>query len=100
MLRNLFARDGLTPAAQQSLQRLGVVAKRHPDYPVMAVFHGAGPFASPRAPEAVVQALTRAGAARVTTQIVANAQPVVDPALPGAAGRNQRVEIIFVAPRM
>jgi hypothetical protein len=100
VLRDVFARDQLTPAAQQSLHRLGVVAKRYPDYPVLAVFHGAGPSPSSRAAEALARALTQAGAATVTTQMVANAQPVVDPTLPGAAARNQRVEIIFVAPRM
>ncbi|MBN1607437.1 MAG: hypothetical protein JW940_12435 [Polyangiaceae bacterium] len=100
VLRNVFARDQLTPAAQQFLQRLGVVAKRYPDYPVLAVFHGAGPSASSREAQALALSLTQAGAAHVTTEVVANAQPVVDPKLPGAAGHNQRVEIIFVAPSM
>jgi hypothetical protein len=100
VLRNLFARDVLTPDAQQSLRRLGVIAQRHPDYPVMAVFHGVGPSVSPRAAEAVVSALTQAGAPRVTEQTVADRQPVVDPTLPGAAARNQRVEVIFVTPGM
>jgi hypothetical protein len=99
VLREVFARDALSPAAQQSVERLGAVAKRHPDFPVLIVLHGTSPSVSPGTAEVLAHALTQAGVKHVTTESVANTQPVVDPKLPGAAARNQRVEVIFVAPR-
>jgi hypothetical protein len=98
VLHDVFAHNQLSPTAGEALRRLGVVAQRHPDYPLLAVFHGTGPSASSRSADAVAQALRQAGVPKLTTQIVADAQPVVDPKLPGAAGHNQRVEIVFVAP--
>lgn len=99
VLRDVFARDLLSPSAQTAIVKLGEIAREHPDYPVLLVLHGTGPSVSSRAAAALEQALTQAGAARVTTETVAESQPVVDPKLPRAQARNQRVEIIFVSPR-
>jgi hypothetical protein len=99
-LRDLFAADQLKPEAQERLALLGRVAKAHPQFPVLVVFHasgGAGAF-DPRRSEVIVGALRKAGAARVETRNAGTALPVVESKRKGAAERNERVEIIFVSP--
>lgn len=101
-LRGLFAADGkLKPEAAKILETLGLVAKAHPDFPVLVVVHsssGRGGDAEKRRGQAVADALGRAGAKKVDMQTVGSAQPVVDPGRSGAEKRNDRVEIVFVAP--
>lgn len=101
-LRGLFAADGkLKPEAAKVLEMLGIVAKAHPDFPVLVVVHsasGRGGDAEKRRGQSVVDALGRSGAAKVEVQMVGSAQPVVDPGRTGAERRNDRIEIVFVAP--
>jgi flagellar motor protein MotB len=101
-LRGLFTAGGtLTPAAREQLGLLGRIAKARPSFPLMVVIHtarGAPTAADDKRAALVADALKQAGAPRVEATAAGGRQPVVDPARPGASERNQRVEIIFVAP--
>jgi outer membrane protein OmpA-like peptidoglycan-associated protein len=101
-LRGLFGRtDALSPAGTEQLALLARVAKAHPAFPVLVVVHASQGAVTPRdtkRAETIAQALRAAGAARVEAQAAGGAQPVSDPDRPGAAARNERVEIVFVSP--
>ena len=101
-LRALFnGKDQLSPEASATLDTLGKVAKAHPEFPVLAVVHGAkgNPTAHDTAQAtAIADALRKAGATRVETDTAGSAQPVLDPDRPGASQRNARVEVVFVSP--
>jgi hypothetical protein len=99
-LRGLYAPNGaLSHEGQTVLETLGRVAKAHPEFPLLVVIHG-GKAAGEgeRRGRLVTEALIAAGAPRAEASYVGNAQPVVDPARAAAARRNERVEIVFVAP--
>ena len=96
-LRGLFdAKGALTAEGKRVLESLGRAAKAHPTFPVLVVAHGRGGDDTRK--KAVADALTSAGAGRIETASAGNAQPVVDPARPGSGPRNERFEIVFVAP--
>jgi hypothetical protein len=98
-LRGLRTAGKLTPAATEKLQALGAVAKAHPAFPVLLVLHDARPGAKDDGFGAeLAAALESAGAARVQLERAGSAEPVVPPQRPGAAGRNERVEVVFVSP--
>lgn len=101
-LRGVFhGGASLGEAAKKQLSKLGQVAKAHPDFPVLVVDHsarGRRTALGQKRAEAVAQALRDSGAPHVDAQAAGSAVPVVDPARPGAAARNARTEIIFVAP--
>lgn len=101
-LRTLFnAKDELNREALAQLDTLGKVAKAHPEFPVLAVLHLARGNPSTRDATqvaTVVEALKKAGAARVDAESAGATLPVLDPARPGAGERNARVEVVFVAP--
>ncbi|MCA9593591.1 MAG: hypothetical protein KC776_09785 [Myxococcales bacterium] len=98
--RGAFGNGGkLVDAGKQRFTVLGRVAKAHPDFPVLVVIHGGGAKTSleDRA-RTVADTLKAAGATKVETQVVGSAQPVVDPNRAGAPARNERIEVVFVAP--
>jgi hypothetical protein len=101
-LRALFnAKDQLSTEGSSTLDTLGKIAKAHPEFPVLAVIHGArgNPTAHDTAQaSALAEALRKAGAAKVDTDTAGSAQPVLDPDRPGANLRNARVEVVFVSP--
>jgi len=101
-LRGLFStKDQLSPDGTTKLDLLGKVAKAHPEFPLLAVVHGArgnATAADAAQATAVAEALKKAGASRVETDAAGGAEPVLDPARPGASERNTRVEIVFVSP--
>jgi len=93
--------DKLTSLAATRLGDLAAVAKSHPDFPVMVVLHSAGKLPEAREAtrtERAATALRERGAPKVETASVGMALPRVDPKQPGAATRNDRVEVVFVAP--
>ena len=96
-LRGL-SRGALSKEAEQALGALGRTAKANPTFPVMVVVHVANAKTSTSVGEAVRRALTDAGAKNVNVQSAGKTQPVVDPKRRGAAARNERIEIVFVAP--
>jgi hypothetical protein len=101
-LETPFERDDrLTTSAASRLADLGGVAKAHPDFPVLVVVHEAGKLGDAREAargDHAASALKDHGAARVETAAVGMALPRVDPRTPGAAARNDRLEVVFVAP--
>jgi outer membrane protein OmpA-like peptidoglycan-associated protein len=93
--------DKLTAQAVTRLGDLAGVAKAHPDFPVLVVVHSAGKLPDARETtrtERAASALREHGAPKVETAAVGAALPRVDPKEPGAAARNDRVEVVFVAP--
>jgi hypothetical protein len=98
-MRDLFDGAGLKPPAKERLAALGQVAKAHPTFPVLVVMHGSHgrPVAADtdRA-NAIAQALRAAGASHVEAKAVGDALPVAPPMQPKT--RNERAEIVFVAP--
>ncbi len=101
-LRGLFSGDGkLKTDAAKAIEMLGRVAKAHPDFPVLVVVHsssGRTGEAEKRQGQGVADALHRAGAPKAEVATVGSAQPIVDPARSGSSGKNDRIEIVFVAP--
>ncbi len=93
--------DQLTERAASRLADLGGVAKAHPDFPVLLVVHSAAKIPDARGTsraEHAAAALRNHGAPRVETAMVGASLPRVDPKTPGAVARNDRLEVVFVAP--
>jgi hypothetical protein len=103
-MREVFRGADLTSGAEAKLAELGRVAVAHPLFAVQVVIHDARPPApgdrtDAQRADSVVKALVRAGApaARVRAELAGALAPVVDPADAKARGRNERLEIVFVA---
>jgi outer membrane protein OmpA-like peptidoglycan-associated protein len=99
-LRDMFQQN--TKFAQQATEVIGFlagVARENPSFPVLVVAHEprASKLAAERA-QAVASALEKAGAPSVAFESARADQPVVDPRKPGAAQKNARIEVVFVAP--
>ena len=101
-LERPFERDDrLTRAAAGRLSELGAIAKGHPEFPLLVVVHGATRLPEPREAaraEQAAAALRQNGAPRVDAAGVGTSLPGVDRKQPGAAAKNERVEVVFVAP--
>ncbi|MEP7053314.1 MAG: hypothetical protein ABJB12_23325 [Pseudomonadota bacterium] len=101
-MRALFSsKDQLNADAASQLDTLGKVAKAHPEFPLLAVVHGAkgNPSSHDVAQAAAVaDALRKSGAPNVAAETAGGSLPVLDPSRPGAAERNARVEVVFVSP--
>jgi hypothetical protein len=101
-LRGIFkGRNELNSEAKERLATLGRVAKAHPSFPVLVVVHTARDQpegASKQHAQAVADALEASGAAQVAVEVAGSKEPVIDPKRPGAAQRNERLEVVFVAP--
>lgn len=102
VLRDLFAADGsLTQVGRAQLQQLGATAKAHPDFPLLLVGHTASPEAKPamdRQLAALGSELASLGLEHVSAHDAGPRQPLLPPQLPRARERNQRIELVFVAP--
>lgn len=93
--------DKLSERAAARLADLAGVAKAHPDFPVLLVVHSAAKLPGARETargEHAAAALRDHGAPRVETASVGTSLPRLDPKRPGAAARNDRLEVVFVAP--
>jgi hypothetical protein len=93
--------DSLTAEALKKLTHLASVAKIHPDFPLLVVVHSAAKLPEARELSRVERAsaaLKNQGVPNVGAAGVGNALPGLDPRQPGAAGRNERLEVVFVAP--
>ncbi len=100
-LRDLFGTDGnLTDGARVELQRLGQIAGAHPDFPVLVVAHGSARLGADveRELAAVSAVLAGAGASKLEAQSVGDRAPLLPSSSVSARERNQRIELIFVAP--
>jgi len=102
VLRDLFAANGsLTEAGRTQLQQLGATAKAHPEFPLLLVGHTASPDAQPamdRQLASLGSELASLGLERFSTHDAGPRQPLLPPQLPRARERNQRIELVFVAP--
>jgi flagellar motor protein MotB len=101
VLRGQFAAGGApNQELAERLALLGRIAKAHPDFPVLVVVHTARARSAEdeKRAKTVADALRQAGAPKVEAHSAGSAQPVAAPDRPGAAARNQRIEIVFVAP--
>jgi len=102
VLRGLFTSEGsLTEAGRGELRRLAQVAREHPEFPVLVVGHTGSPAAEADLKQqlgTVTAELSAAGAARVGAQGVGQHQPLLPSGSPTARERNQRIELVFVAP--
>jgi hypothetical protein len=104
LLRGLFdPRGQLTPVGRSQLAPLIQVAKAHPDFPLMLVAHSGSALAAPendRRLAALAEELTRSGLAHVEVQNAGQRQPLLPQQAPSARERNERIELVFVAPRL
>lgn len=100
-LRGVFARGAtVAPPAEATLQALGRVGGAHPEFPILVVLHSARGQAAGQKEQldAVVAGLKQAGARQIAAELAGSAAPLVDPSRPSADERNDRVEVVFVAP--
>jgi outer membrane protein OmpA-like peptidoglycan-associated protein len=102
VLRDVFAPDGsLNDAGRTQLARLAETAKAHPDFPLLLVGHTGSAGARPamdRQLAALGSQLSALGVERFSAHDAGSRQPLLPPQLPRARERNQRIELIFVAP--
>lgn len=102
VLRDLFAGDGsLSAVGRSTLEGLGRVAKAHPDFPVLLVGHTASPESRAvmdRQLGAVTSELAELGVSKLGAEDAGPRQPLLPAELPHARERNQRIELVFVAP--
>ena len=101
-LRQPFGKDDqLKGEAKTRLSELGNVAKANPAFPVQVVVHSGTKI--PESREALradraASALKEGGAPSVEAHSVGTALPGLDPARAGGGERNERVEVVFIAP--
>lgn len=102
VLRGVFTAEGkLNDGARDQLGKLVAVAKAHPDFPVLLVGHTAVPdarAAMDRQLAALESELQTLGVERVASHDAGARQPLLPAQLPRARERNQRIELVFVAP--
>ena len=102
VLRGVFTSDGkLNDNGRDQLGKLVAVAKAHPDFPVLLVGHTAVPdsrAAVDRQLAALESELQTLGVERVASHDAGTRQPLLPAQLPRARERNQRIELVFVAP--
>ncbi len=103
-LRGAFEGTKLTDEGESKLESLGRVAASHPGFGVQVVVHDAQPPAikdegDARRADATVKALVTGGAtaARVKAELAGARAPVVDPGDSHMRGRNERIDVVFVA---
>jgi hypothetical protein len=102
VLRELFDASGaLSASGRASLERLASVAKSHPEFPLLVVAHaGSTRDASSvgKQLDVVKSTLSALGAPKLEAHNAGAQQPVLPGASARAQERNQRFDIVFVAP--
>jgi len=103
-LHDAFHGAELAPDAAKKLQDLGRVASAHPGFGVQVVVHDAqAPSAKDttdaKRADAAAQALVAGGAAqgKLKTELAGARAPIVDPGDAKVRGRNERLDVVFVA---
>ncbi|MGD0527796.1 MAG: hypothetical protein ABSE49_21865 [Polyangiaceae bacterium] len=101
-LHDAFHGAELGPDAATRLKDLGRVAAAHPGFAVQVVVHdavGARDDADARRAGAAVQALVAGGAAagHIRPELAGTRSPLVDPGDAKRRGRNERLDVVFVA---
>jgi hypothetical protein len=102
VLRDAFSTEGgLSEAGSRAIERLARVAKAHPLFPLLVVGHAGAPRRGAdvdRRLAAVASRLSELGIARVESHNAGLHQPLLPRGAPSARERNERVELVFVAP--
>lgn len=98
-----FDGEKLARAAEAAVKDLGRVAAAHPAFAVQVVVHtakGAASTVDEKRGETLARALVEGGAdaKRIGVEQAGNGAPLVDPGDATRNARNERVEIVFVAP--
>ncbi|HEX8792924.1 MAG TPA: hypothetical protein VF765_18390 [Polyangiaceae bacterium] len=103
-LHDAFTGPALAADAAKKLADLGRVAAAHPGFALQLVVHDAAAPAAKDTTDAkradsAVQALVAAGApaARIKSETAGAREPLVDPSDAKARGRNERLDVVFVA---
>src|SRR6185312_4482831 len=103
-LRGAFRGDALTDDGATRLANLGRVAAAHPGFAVQVVVHDAvqpseKDETDAHRADAAVKALVAAGtpAAHVKSELAGARAPTADPADAKVRGRNERLDVVFVA---
>lgn len=103
-LRGVFEVDGsLNEAGRMGLRQMAQVAKAHPEFPLLVVGHsGTAQSAAKlgRLLEVVKNELSELGVAAVDAHAAGERQPLLPPQSSVAKERNERLELIFVAPAL
>lgn len=93
--------DQLSGEAKTRLGELAGVAKANPAFPVQVVIHSGTKLPPARETlraDRAASALREAGAPSVEAHAVGTALPGLDPKRSGGSERNERVEVVFIAP--
>lgn len=103
-LHDAFQGAALSTDAASRLKELGRVAAAHPGFALQVVVHDAQPprpadATDGKRAEAAAQALVGGGAAagKLETELAGARAPLVDPADVRARGRNERLDVVFIA---
>lgn len=101
-LRDVLGADGkLTGTARAAIGKFAQVGGAHPDFPVLLVGHGVPARSGAdieRQLQLVSEELAGAGLTRIEKQSVGDRQPLLPASSAAARARNQRIELVFVAP--
>jgi hypothetical protein len=95
-----FSGNMLTPGARTAIQRLEPIVKQRIAVPLLVVVHGArGNVSRDEARgRAATEALKQLGASKTEFRVAGDRLPLLERSAPGAAARNERLEIVFVIP--
>ncbi len=103
-LHDAFQGAGLSTDVASRLKELGRVAAAHPGFAVQVVVHDAQPprpadATDGKRADAATQALVSGGASasKLKTELAGARAPLVDPADVKARGRNERLDVVFIA---
>lgn len=95
-LRGLYAGGRLAKDARSRLEALAKVAKANPKFPLLVAVHD--PSGSDARAKELAALLAELGAPKIEGRGLGDRLPLVPGNIAGAAGRNARVELIFVSP--
>jgi hypothetical protein len=99
-LQEPFSGNDLAPVARTALKRLEPIVKEQASIPLLVVVHGA--HSNTKRDEARGHAaavvLRQLGASKTDIRIAGDRLPLLERTTPGAAQRNERLEIVFVIP--
>ncbi len=95
-----FSANTMAPTALAELRRLEPIIKEQNTTPLLVVVHGAhdNPSLDEARGKSAVEALKQLGASVIDVRPVGDHLPLLDRRTPGADGRNERLEVVFVVP--
>ncbi len=99
-LQEAFSGNDLAPVARSALKRLEPIVKEQSAIPLLVVVHGAhsNTKRDEARGQAAAAALRQLGASKTDIRVAGDRLPLLERTAPGAAQRNERLEIVFVIP--